>query len=413
MPLPMPWPGALVDWEDWNDLSENYAGKAATKIVSADGKGDYTTIQDAIDSLANADRGAVVVRGGVGTYIIDEKIEIDGKKRFELIGVGWPRIQTEVGMTDPHIEIKNIGNYEMCKVKGLYLDGVDKTQGGGVKISASTWVDLEYNLVYNVQNHCLEVLNSGLLRVFKNAFLGAGAGKDVINHDGGADSKYIHNEIAYGEKGIHFHGALPDRNIVLINHIWETVDGIYNTGAKSLIEINVIEKIPGIGIYQYGNSNTISGNQISEEGGVIPAVGIYLGDTWSDDNSINDNIIRGCTVGIRIDAGSQYNSVQINKLYDCATPLILNEPLNTIRNNVGIVTENGGTATILDTTTEIEVPHGCDYTPAAQDIDVHPIETLNNATFFWVDTIGAAAFKIKVDQNPGADVGFKWSVRRI
>jgi len=61
----------------------------------------------------------------------------------------------------------------------------------------------------------------------------------------------------------------------------------------------------------------------------------------------------------------------------------------------------------------VTVTHGIEGTPDAEDIDVHPIETLNNASFWWVDTITSTTFKIKVNANPGQDVDFKWSVRRI
>lgn len=77
------------------------------------------------------------------------------------------------------------------------------------------------------------------------------------------------------------------------------------------------------------------------------------------------------------------------------------------------VTENGGTATVSNGTTETTVTHGCSYTPNAKDIDVHPVETLNNASFWWVDTITSTTFKIKVNADPGQDVDFKWSVRQL
>jgi len=44
MPLVKLYPPTEIDWEDWNDLADNYAGKVATKIVDLNGKGNYTTI---------------------------------------------------------------------------------------------------------------------------------------------------------------------------------------------------------------------------------------------------------------------------------------------------------------------------------------------------------------------------------
>ena len=50
MPLAKPYPPIEIDYQDWNDLVDNYVGKAITKIVDKNGKGDYTTIQEAVDA---------------------------------------------------------------------------------------------------------------------------------------------------------------------------------------------------------------------------------------------------------------------------------------------------------------------------------------------------------------------------
>ena len=58
MPLIKPYPPIEINWEDWNDLADNYAGKAATCIVDINGKGDYATIQEAVDALPTTHAGA-------------------------------------------------------------------------------------------------------------------------------------------------------------------------------------------------------------------------------------------------------------------------------------------------------------------------------------------------------------------
>ncbi|MQY82367.1 hypothetical protein GH157_01575 [archaeon] len=62
MPLNKPYPPTAISYSDWNDLADNYAGKATTLIVDASGKGDYTTIQEAIDALPTTNAGEILYR---------------------------------------------------------------------------------------------------------------------------------------------------------------------------------------------------------------------------------------------------------------------------------------------------------------------------------------------------------------
>ena len=58
------YPPTEIDCQDLDDLSDNYAGKAVTKILDLNGKGDYSTIQEAIDSPM----GGLVIRGVGGDH---------------------------------------------------------------------------------------------------------------------------------------------------------------------------------------------------------------------------------------------------------------------------------------------------------------------------------------------------------
>lgn len=84
---------------------------------------------------------------------------------------------------------------------------------------------------------------------------------------------------------------------------------------------------------------------------------------------------------------------------------------NRVQWNVGFVTENDGTATIANGNTSIAVTHGLDVTPEASDVIVWPIETLNTASFYYVDTITSTQFTINVNADPGQDVDFAWKIR--
>ena len=83
--------------------------------------------------------------------------------------------------------------------------------------------------------------------------------------------------------------------------------------------------------------------------------------------------------------------------------------INTItRNNIGHITENSGTATLVNGQTSIVVLHGLDITPSAGDIMVTPLEAWGSMTNFYIDTYTSTQFTIRADQNPGQDVDFAW-----
>ena len=86
MPLAKPYPPEEIDYEDWNDLAENYAGKATTLIVDVNGKGDYDDIYRAIDSLPSNNAGEILVRAG--EYLLTKALSIENRSDLVIRGVG-------------------------------------------------------------------------------------------------------------------------------------------------------------------------------------------------------------------------------------------------------------------------------------------------------------------------------------
>lgn len=80
-----------------------------------------------------------------------------------------------------------------------------------------------------------------------------------------------------------------------------------------------------------------------------------------------------------------------------------------LRDNVGVVTEANGSATLVNGTTSIAVTHGLSVTPSLNDISVTPIEAWGAATQFWITSPTSTQFTINVDQDPGQDVDFVWT----
>lgn len=86
MPLAKPYPPTEISYTDWNDLADHYAGKAATLIVDVNGKGDYTSIQAAVDALPTTNAGEILVKGG--EYLLTKVLKIDGREDLVIRGVG-------------------------------------------------------------------------------------------------------------------------------------------------------------------------------------------------------------------------------------------------------------------------------------------------------------------------------------
>ena len=86
MPLAKPYPPEEIDYEDWNDLADNYAGKATTLIVDVNGKGDYDDIHRAIDALPSNNAGEILIRAG--EYLLTKALSIENRSDLVIRGVG-------------------------------------------------------------------------------------------------------------------------------------------------------------------------------------------------------------------------------------------------------------------------------------------------------------------------------------
>jgi hypothetical protein len=82
-----------------------------------------------------------------------------------------------------------------------------------------------------------------------------------------------------------------------------------------------------------------------------------------------------------------------------------------VRNNIGFVTENSGTATVSNGDTTVVVTHGLSVTPVAGNVIVVPGSDMGSATDFFVGTYTSTQFTITVNTNPGKDVAFVWQAR--
>jgi len=144
------------------------------------------------------------------------------------------------------------------------------------------------------------------------------------------------------------------------------------------------------------NRLTITGNQFynHETGSVTQRYGINLSGANNDNIIITDNQFDNHATGdINIFAGANANGI--------------------IRNNIGFVTENKGTATVANGTTSIAVNHGLSYTPVAGDISVTPTNSMCSHTKFFVGTYTSTQFTITVNIDPGVSTAtFAWRANK-
>jgi len=211
--------------------------------------------------------------------------------------------------------------------------------------------------------------------------------------------------------------------IVNGNHIEDTADGNGILGSdsahKCVISNNVVYESDKSGIVFAGSYSVITGNIVFNNAQAGNYDGIRLNPTCTytviAGNVVGDDQAdKTQNYGIHEFTGADYNRIESNLIDGYIDAAIAIVGTNTVvKHNQGFVTEEGGTATIPNGSTSVVVSHGCDYTPNPEDIDVHPIESLGAASYWWVDTITSSQFTIHVNADPGQDVDFKWSVRRI
>jgi len=182
----------------------------------------------------------------------------------------------------------------------------------------------------------------------------------------------------------------------------------------SFLTNSSIERNTGHGILCYGGYSVINGCLINDNSN--DSAGTNSGIVnWGggDDMNISNNIIIGGAhqdYGIIIDAGVARCNVNNNNISGNVTaPIYLGVGNSAqVRDNIGFVTENSGTATLVNGQTAIVVAHGLAVTPVAGDIVVTPIEAWGSMTQFYIDTYTATQFTIHADQNPTQDVDFAW-----
>jgi len=380
-------------------------GRTATFVVAASDssarakqQADYVCDGTADQAIINAALALCDVKLMKGHFYINTPIIMsDLFSNLSGVGHAW-----ESGGTQIYLE--NGSDCNMIEMDGtaahiffptishLYLNGNRSNNASGYGIYCPSGDTVSDHKIYdvavqNTQNDGIRILGGWYIMLHKVwcEYCGDGAyigGKTAI-------SQCVFSE-NYG-KGITLGGNANISESFIQNN---AEIGIYLTWSKGKIVNN---RIAG---NSKGNANIHSGIRV-------------YGD--ADYTTIANNIIDGESTqkyGIELLSGVDYANIKDNTILGNVTKSILiTAGVNAngqIRDNIGFVTENSSTATLVNGQTSIAVAHGLAVTPVAGDIMVTPMESLGNASFFWIDTYTATQFTIHADINPGQDVDFAW-----
>src|SRR5262245_174102 len=175
------------------------------------------------------------------------------------------------------------------------------------------------------------------------------------------------------------HG-FPDQSVIRIDSL---VDPTYETGPHTITVVDVNTYTYTVAVEPTNATTTGTAGLLWQH------TGIYIRNSASGNLISNNDVRFNLTQGIRIP--STYN---------------------TIRENLGYLTESTGSGTILSGSSSVIVPHNCDRTPRAQEIMITPTATTaTDPGHIWVDTIGATSFTVRCkNAQTSAGMAFAWSV---
>ncbi len=396
----------------WVDGSTYYAKNGITGKIDYSGPDAATVIQSSIDNLNTTTTMGGHIHILAGSYNITHTIhlspylKITGEERFTT------RLNLEYGVNDNMFEATKDLYYGTLEFHDLYLNGArgSQTQGSAIYLrpggtSGNAVYDPIFERLFIDYWKTFGIFMSGNTVPPRGGWASS-ITESIFEHSGTAlymqgsgDIRINNNKFIYNKRGILIDGG-NSINIVgnfFYKNAWTALRARDNAG--SLSESSVV-----IG-------NIFLDNSFEE-------LGIY-DDIWLENATywiVAENSFGGLhqKAAIELESSSTYNAIHDNSISGTyATNEIIDAGANNeIKRNIGYITENAGTTTLLNGSTAIIVDHGCAYTPLAGDIQVHPIETLNNANFWWVDTITATQFTIHTDQDPSTDVDFAWSVDR-
>ena len=291
----------------------NRLGKAATKIVAADGSGDYTDIQSAINALP-ASGGVVYIREG--TYTVSSSIAIISSN-VTLVGAG---AATKIFLANgANVDVISATWGQNIVIANLCIDGNKANQtaaSSGIKFT-----NVENSRISGCRieksKDCGVYLDSSSRNVITNSTVESGGNLGIYLSSSNNNTVMGNTIESNSSDGIFCSGS--NNNTVMGNTIKSnSSDGIFCNGANNnTITGNTSESNGGSGIQLYSSSNnSVTGNTIKSNG----SYGIMIAS--SNNNVVVGNVVMnnsksvaGAYDGIYIST-SDYNVITSNRCTD-------------------------------------------------------------------------------------------------
>ncbi len=204
---------------------------------------------------------------------------------------------------------------------------------------------------------------------------------------------------------------------------WVSYNGLYGidmgNGERNNINDNVVSYSEQHGIFVHAANtlnNTVMGNVSYNNGqktaNTYDGISIYdatynivVGNLCYDDQGSKTQ-----RYGISEENNADYNTITNNHVRSTADMRSAGSN-DIIHSNLGYVTENSGTSTLLSTQTTLAVAHGLAGTPTVINIAFRE-QGDNDYGRWWVSTIGSANFTLNVSADPGSsNLDFAWEAK--
>jgi len=348
-------------------------------------------------------------------------IECDGISNFSIHDILFHNVR----QAGSYVQLWNssygqiVNNRFDCNSLGLGVNLFDSCYN--ITVSGNA-----FNLPYDSAVDVSMVGTTGTIAhnivISNNTVLGltAGDGYGFACHNRVKNITFANNKVTnakYDGVGVIWDGSStqPSNISIIGNTINDTSRyGIVTQGLYTSIVGNIINGcLSNTGINVQRSYSTVAGNICNGNyrGIEVNADALYTtitGNICRDDGSTTSEY------GIILTANTDYVNINANDLTGNTIANFLNNSSGThitVRNNMGYVTENSSTATVLNTATSIAVAHGLATTPTR--VFITPKENPTNpVTFWWVDTVGATNFTINVNADPGAsNLDFDWEAK--
>jgi len=382
---------------------------------------DYLIYKDDADTVAvNGSTGVEDSRNTDSSTVIQYAIDQLTSGGHIFIKTGRYKINTTIKLKDRiHLQGSGFATYINSNVNDMTVIGTDEAE-----LSVCIIEDILFTHEVNREPHNYIYITTAMDEcAIRNCFFHVSL-YSAINLRGKIEEMMIHDNFVNGcPYGIMWVPNVSDyfAGMIYDNMVWNyTEAGIYVAGdavhCTTPVMISNNQIIRGnIGINTSNFQHVvIQGNYIDD----MITCGIQLGAN-SDSVKVKGNVIDNIAshsntndtdYAIKITNDTCQNNVIIdNELCTGDVGVIDDNGIGTIiRNNRGYVTENSGTATILNTGTDIVVAHGLAKTPTVINVTGQHAEVLD----IYVGTIGAANFTITtIGGNVTADRDIFWEAK--